>query len=212
MSRNCTGSGFKSRGAMWVPLALVMVTVPACQRSSDATDGETTGGAETGASGTFGSTTFVDPDDCKSSQDCETDGACVAPYDPMPPDQMVQRGPASCVEACIEEDALSKWCTDNGSCCGELRCNPVDGFCEPAGLPPADGGNGSSGTATDTGTDSGTSTGSGTGTGGQTDSTSTGSSTSAETDTSASSSGTGGTDSESSGDTSGSSTGSSTSS
>lgn len=187
--------GYLARPGPWL---LVCVVLAGCQRdgttpSSTATsvgNGTTTGGEA--------STTFEDPDACVSSQDCETEGNCVAPYDPMPPDAQVDRGPASCAEVCIDDNALSKWCIDNASCCGVLRCNPVDGFCEPAGPPPG----GETGSATGTGTDSGGTTTGDTTTGGSGTSGSGTSTSDASSSTGASTSGTSsGSESSSGGDT-----------
>lgn len=94
-----------------------------------------------------------------NSDDCETSGHCIAPYDPAPGEGSAMRGAAACVDACIEEDDLLRWCLDDDACCGELRCNEVDGFCERL-TPPGDTGStgaSSSGstTAGDTGSDSG---------------------------------------------------------
>lgn len=91
------------------------------------------GPAPMDTTGATASTTFIDPDACQSSQDCETEGSCVAPYDPLPQGMPGERGPALCVEPCIEQNDLSQWCIDDASCCGTLRCNAVDGFCEPPG-------------------------------------------------------------------------------
>lgn len=96
-------------------------------------------------------TTFAGPDACQSSEDCETEGSCVAPYDPGSDPPMGQGG---CVEACIELDDLTRWCFDDAACCGNARCNVVDGLCEPG--PGSD----DTGSGTDIGT--GTSTGAGT--------------------------------------------------
>ena len=117
-----------------------------------------------------GTTTFMTPAGCVSSEDCETGGNCVAPYDPMPAPGAATGGQspphetAACIDTCIGENNLGSWCTDDASCCAPLRCNAVDGFCEPVGGgPDSTDGTGSTGT-TGTGTGStGTSTSAGSG-------------------------------------------------
>ncbi|MEM6993389.1 MAG: hypothetical protein AAF721_22945 [Myxococcota bacterium] len=162
------------RGYGW--LAVCVVTA-ACQRAPAGTSTGSASGAGSGSTGPATSTTFMDPDACMSSEDCETEGNCVAPYDPMPPDAEVGHGPASCAEPCIEENDLSKWCIDDAACCGLLRCNDVDGFCEPA-TTPTDGTSSSSGGSTGVvgsssdGAASGSSSSDGTSTGGSTGSSS----------------------------------------
>ena len=137
--------------------------------SDDGTSGTDTASTESPAA-----TTFAEPDACQSSEDCETEGSCVAPYDPGSDPPMGQGG---CVQACIEIDDLSRWCFDDESCCGDARCHEVDGLCEPGpasaesstgegtGTSTGPGTDTGSGSGTDTGTSSGTDTGSSTGTG-----------------------------------------------
>jgi uncharacterized membrane protein YgcG len=112
---------------------------------------EASTGSDTTATTGPMATTFAAPDACQSSEDCSSEELfCVAPYDPGldPP-----IGPGVCIDVCIEADDLSRWCFDDAACCGQLRCNEVDGFCESLTTATGD----SSGT--DTGTSSGTDTG-----------------------------------------------------
>lgn len=171
------------------PWLLVCVVLAGCQRAATTPKGSASSAGNATSTSGGASTTFEDPDACVSSQDCETEGNCVAPYDPMPPDAPLDRGPSSCTQACINDNELRKWCIDNASCCGVLRCNPVDGFCEPAGSPLGDD------TGSATGTDSsGTGTGDTDSRGSSTGGTSTGGSTTGR-DTNDTSSSTGSTDS-----------------
>jgi len=131
--------------------------------SGDGTSGTDTVGTEPPAATTFGG-----PDACQSSEDCETEGLCVAPYDPGSDPPMGQGG---CIQACIEIDDLTRWCFDDDACCGDARCHEVDGLCEP--------GPGSTGSSTSDGTSTGSSTGTGTSSGtGTSDGTSSGTGTS----------------------------------
>jgi hypothetical protein len=131
-------------------LAMVLLAAPACRGGSTGADGSSTGAeAESGSTAGAG-TTFGMPDACMSSEECETSGHCIAPYDPAPDEGTAMRGAAACVDACIEEDDLQRWCLDDDACCGELRCNAVDGFCER----PRPIGESSSGTAGDASTTS----------------------------------------------------------
>lgn len=148
-------------------LLLALATGSACQPAPAPPSTEETTG--TGTAGTEGpaATTFAGPDACQASEDCETEGLCVAPYDPGSDPPMGQGG---CVEACIELDDLTRWCFDDDACCGNARCHVVDGLCEP-GPGASDGtststsdGTGTSDGSTDTSTSSGTSTGTGAGT------------------------------------------------
>lgn len=104
----------------------------ACQSSEPADEGTTSDdGGDRDSTAAPSSTTFATPDACMNSQDCETGGLCVAPFDPGGDDS---RGAAACVGNCIEENDLQSWCIDDSSCCDNLACNRVDGFCEPRGL------------------------------------------------------------------------------
>ena len=107
----------------------------------------TTGAEETTGGTTGGSTAVPGPDACEVSEDCDA-GFCVAPYDAG----ASQRGPAACVDMCVGQDDLVRWCIDDASCCAGLSCNGVDGFCV-AGMV----GTGSSGTdgTTSSGSESG---------------------------------------------------------
>ena len=107
----------------------------------------TTGAEGTTGGTTGGSTAVPGPDACEVSEDCD-DRFCVAPYDAG----ASQRGPAACVDMCVEQDDLARWCIDDASCCEGLSCNGVDGFCV-AGMV----GTGSSGTDGTTGSESGSS-------------------------------------------------------
>ena len=152
-----------------------MLVVAAC--GDDANGGTTSSGggddASTGTgtgtgTGTEGSDpTFGGNPPCEHSSECADtmDAAmpyCVAPYDPG----TSVRGESVCVQTCVAEDDLGRWCVDDAACCEGLRCNEVDGFCLPRS-----GGSSSTGadSTTDvTGTDgSGSSSGTGSsGTGG----------------------------------------------
>lgn len=132
---------------------MVLLAAPACRDGSTGAEGSSTGAAAESESTAGAGTTFGMPDACMSSEECETSGHCIAPYDPAPDEGSAMRGAAACVDACIEEDDLQRWCLDDDACCGELRCNTVDGFCER----PRPAGDSTSGTASDDG-----STGSGT--------------------------------------------------
>jgi hypothetical protein len=98
------------------------------------------------------STTDAEPtgttDACMGSGDCETEGICVADYQPAYPPPGGKRGAATCVldTACIGALDLGRWCFDHRGCCDDLRCRPADGICEPATL-----GQTTSGPATTTG-------------------------------------------------------------
>lgn len=135
------------------------LTIAACRSDPGATpDDDDDDGGDSTAAATAGATTFMAPDACGSSEECETAGLCAAPYDPADSDGAGGPGPAACVDECIEEDDLTRWCLDDASCCGELRCNAVDGFCEP--LRPPDGAD--SGTSGSGGSSSGSADGSST--------------------------------------------------
>jgi uncharacterized membrane protein YgcG len=112
--------------ALVTALGILAVT-GACQRApAPPSDDETTGSSTAGTQAPVG-TTFVGPDACQSSEECETEGSCVAPYDPGSDPPMGQGG---CIDACIEVDDLSRWCFDDAACCGAARCHTVDGLCE----------------------------------------------------------------------------------
>ncbi|MCX4242905.1 hypothetical protein [Paraliomyxa miuraensis] len=135
----------------WLPTTarcgLVLAFATACRPAPPppATD-DTTSGGPGSATDPMG-TTFAAPDACQSSEECETEGLCVAPYDPGGDPPL-----GGCIEACIEVDDITRWCFDDASCCGNARCHEVDGLCEPG--PSAS--SSSSSTGTDTGSSSGT--------------------------------------------------------
>jgi hypothetical protein len=160
--------------------ALLTALASACPAEPPPPSVEGTSGTDTAATEPPAATTFAGPDACQSSEDCETDGHCVAPYDPGSDPPMGQGG---CIEACIEIDDLTRWCFDDESCCGNARCQEVDGLCEP----------GPAGTGSSTGEATGTSSG--------TDGSSSGGTTGGDTSTGGSS--TGGSSSSSSGTSSG---------
>lgn len=116
-------------------------------------DGENTSGTTVGSTTAPFATTFSAPDACKSSSDCGKDEHCVAPYDPASEPPM---GASACVAVCIEANDLTRWCLDDAGCCGDLRCNEVDGFCEGSGLDSSDGGTPTS-SSDGTGSESGSS-------------------------------------------------------
>ncbi|MCA9689954.1 MAG: hypothetical protein KC636_10120, partial [Myxococcales bacterium] len=112
-------------------IALALALTAACGGgSSDATTAASTQGTGTTAD-SEGETT----DACENSKDCETDGVCIAPFSLDPePGPGGWRGPAICVavEACIAAPYdLNFWCFDHDGCCGDMRCDDVDGICEP---------------------------------------------------------------------------------
>lgn len=147
--------------------AILCVTSSACRPPAPAPQEEATGTSSDGSTETPG-TTFSPPDACESTEECAGENErCVAAYDPGSSPPM---GPGACVEACIEATDLQLWCFDDTACCGELRCNRVDGFCEE---PPSDSDLGSSSGSTGSGDSSG---GSSSGTGGSGGSSSDGSS------------------------------------
>jgi uncharacterized membrane protein YgcG len=160
--------------ALVAVLVAAVATPTACRPapaspSSDETTGSSTGGTEPPAA-----TTFAGPDACQSSEECETEALCVAPYDPGSDPPMGQGG---CIEACIEIDDLTRWCFDDASCCGNARCHVVDGLCEPGpsatGTSTSDDG-GSTNTSSGSTSSGSTSSGSGTSSGSTSSSTSTG--------------------------------------
>jgi hypothetical protein len=151
-----------------------------CGTSTSSTGDDSTGSGTTASDGAGPTDTpsYGRPTPCESSEDCEEGESCVAPYDPG----NGGIGEPVCVEGCIEENDLGRWCIDDDSCCGDLRCHEIDGFCES----PVDDGTTDSGssTGTETGSDTspttdttgtdatgsgstGTSTGTDTGTGSQ---------------------------------------------
>lgn len=142
-------------------LLTVLAGTIACRPEPAPPSVDGTSGTDTAATEAPAATTFAGPDACQSSEECETDAQCVAPYDPGSDPPMGQGG---CIEACIEIDDLTRWCFDDESCCGDARCHPVDGLCEPG--PGTTGSSTSTGTGTsdDTGTSMGTGTGTSTGT------------------------------------------------
>lgn len=142
-------------------LALLVLLLAACPQTPPAgtSAGATTG--TTGGDGTSGSTTDV----CMRSGDCESGGICVSEFVPDPTGGLGgSRGPAICLspDDCIGALDLARWCFDHQACCGDLRCHPGDGICEPpdlgvtsGGMTTGDGttGDGTTGTTdTDTGT------------------------------------------------------------
>lgn len=132
-----------------------MALASACPAEPPPPSAEGTSGTDTAATEPPAATTFAGPDACQSSEECETDGLCVAPYDPGSDPPMGQGG---CIEACIEIDDLTRWCFDDESCCGNARCHEVDGLCEPG--PEGTGTSSGEGTGTSSGTDgSGSSSG-----------------------------------------------------
>lgn len=153
-STPCAGRAL-ARG---LALAPILAAAVACRGGSPGGEGSSTGGAATSESTAAVGTTFATPDACMLSDDCETSGHCIAPYDPAPDEGSAMRGPAACVDACIEEDDLQRWCLDDEACCGELRCNAVDGFCEGP-LPSGSSGATGSGTGIATGSGSGSESG-----------------------------------------------------
>ncbi|MEM9459856.1 MAG: hypothetical protein AAGF11_37110 [Myxococcota bacterium] len=158
-------------------MVLILVVAPACRPATEpSADDDTTSSGTSASTGPI-ETTFTTPDACTSSDECEGEPLrCVAPYDPGSDPPV---GPGACIEVCIEADDLTRWCFDDAGCCGELRCNVVDGFCEPLGET-EDGT--SSGDETGTTGTTGTTGGSGSSSGGS----------SSGTEGSSSSSGTGG--------------------
>lgn len=167
------------------PLAvLILVVAPACRPATGPSADDDTTTTGTSASTDPIETTFTAPDACTSSEECEGEPLrCVAPYDPGSDPPV---GPGACIEVCIEADDLTRWCFDDAGCCGELRCNAVDGFCEPLGET-EDG----TSTGDETGT-TGTTGGSGSSSGGSSSGTGGGSSSSGTTGSGSSSSGPGG--------------------
>lgn len=141
-------------------LLTLLAGASACQPAPVQPNGDGTSGTETAAAEAPMGTTFAGPGACQSSEECETDAQCVAPYDPGSDPPMGQGG---CIEACIEIDDLTRWCFDDESCCGDARCHVVDGLCEPGPGSSATGtstgtGTGDTGTSSDMGTSSGTGT------------------------------------------------------
>lgn len=125
-------------------VALVLVGACTSGGNGSADSSSTTGGSSTGTTEAPAGTTYVEPDDCESTQDCDSPQLCVAPYDPG----SSARGPAACVNACVEADDVARWCIDDEACCEGLRCNEVDGFCIQDGN--GTGTSGSTGAETDT--------------------------------------------------------------
>jgi hypothetical protein len=80
--------------------------------------------ADTGSTTGTGSTTYDDPLACAGSDACAP-GFCVAPY------EVGNGGPgdAQCVDACVPELALDRWCIDDAACCEGLVCGSLDGLC-----------------------------------------------------------------------------------
>lgn len=115
-----------------------------------ATEGSSSS-SSSGSSTAHVGTTFTDPDECSSTEECADDLRCVAAYDPGSQPEV---GPGVCVPACIEDTDLTQWCFDDAACCGELRCNTVDGFCEPAESSDSDSGSSDSGSSSGSGSDS----------------------------------------------------------
>jgi hypothetical protein len=111
-------------------LGWAAATVFGCGGESGGTDPAPTTSTTSSGTGT-GGTTFVDADACMASEECATTGVCVAAYDPAAADGGPGRGASECLDVCIEQNDLVRWCFDDDACCGELRCNAVDGFCQP---------------------------------------------------------------------------------
>lgn len=181
----CTEGDIPPRRRGWVVGALLVVATAGCADAPAMRDSATTStGTSSPPDATGTSSGIADPDACGASQECETTGACVAPYDPG----TVSPGASVCVATCIETDDLSRWCIDDQSCCDGLRCNEVDGFCLPysstsgSSSTPSTSGSGtetstgSTGTSSTAGSDTGTSS-----TGADTDGTSTSSTSSTST-------------------------------
>lgn len=125
-------------------------------------------GGESSSTGTGEATGFDGGQACERSEDCETDGACVAAYDPG----LGEPGPATCVNTCIATDDLTRWCVDDQACCAGLWCSAVDGFCVAAADDSSASGSGSGsddGGSESGSSSSGSSSGESTGSSGSTD-------------------------------------------
>jgi hypothetical protein len=90
----------------------------------------------------------MEADECESSDDCDGDEVCVAPYDS---EADPKRGQAVCVSDCVEALEVDKYCFDDEACCEGLECQP-DGLCEP----PFEGSGGETGEMGTTGGEMGT--------------------------------------------------------
>lgn len=112
--------------AQWLPSALGLVAVCAlgCVTTAAAPDPTDSTATDTGTTTGTGSTTYDPPVACAGSDECAP-GRCVAPYDAG----TGGRGDALCVDACVPELALDRWCIDDAACCDGLECGAVDGLC-----------------------------------------------------------------------------------
>lgn len=89
--------------------------------------------ATTSTSSGGGTTTFSAATPCDATAECEAAGGyCVAPFDAGAPTIAQGRGASVCVDACTEELALDRWCSDDASCCEGLACSAIDGLCRGA--------------------------------------------------------------------------------
>ena len=113
-------------------LVLLSVCVSGCEAGAAAP--ETSGAGDEGSTTTTGSgtTTYDAPTPCEGSESCAP-GFCVAPYDAGGPPGAQGRGDAVCVDTCVPELALDRWCIDDTACCSGLLCMASDGLCvEPS--------------------------------------------------------------------------------
>lgn len=129
---------------------VLLAALVACAPPGTGGAGTTTASATTTAT-TDAPTSSGTTDACVGSGECDSEGICVADYDPSPdPADPGARGPAACAgpDACIPALDLGRWCFDHQGCCESLRCRTADGVCEPGDLGQT-GGESSTGVATD---------------------------------------------------------------
>lgn len=105
-------------------VGLVAVCALGCVTTAAAPDPTDSTSADTGTTTGTGSTTYDPPVACAGSDECAP-GHCVAPYDAA----SEGRGDAVCVDACVPELALDRWCIDDAACCDGLECGAIDGLC-----------------------------------------------------------------------------------
>lgn len=103
-----------------------------CEATATGSDSTPPGsGGETSTStGAAAGTTFDDALTCAGSPECDG-GYCVAPYDAGAGASIPAMGMGApvCVDACVPELALDRWCLDDAACCDGLRCTATDGLC-----------------------------------------------------------------------------------
>lgn len=112
-------------GVLFVCAQGCAATPPNSDPSSSADEGSATTSSTSG-----GATTFSAATPCESTEDCAAAGGfCVAPFDAGAPTIALGRGPSVCIDECVAELALDRWCSDDAACCDALACSDLDGLC-----------------------------------------------------------------------------------